>query len=385
MTNTNLRPLAHERILLVAEYYPIGGTRTYVKQLLDFYHRMGASLTLVTTMTEPDPEIQQFTANLGFTLIPYSDVVGRPNFSQPSVWSGRRFRVEKRAFRSFAQAQRYTRVVVSAGTPGLLLGALHAKPNGIYILHTYPHGRRQKLLARHYLSYRIPRDSQIVCVSNFQRRIVERLWRTKERGAHVATIVNTCGPELPPNGPLSRPWQVLTVSMVELYKQPIQWVNVAVRVSEMLGRENVRFVWVGDGTLLEEARRYAESFNSVASANFVGSIQDPEDYYRSSHLYLQYSSIENMSLAVIDALRHGIPSVVADVGGLAEIIQNGITGIIVPPSNEEAAATAIESVLRGCTDSTSWQIQTQQQYRLKFSQAQWDEMIMRIHVNEPPG
>lgn len=385
MTSPNLRPLAHERVLLVAEYYPIGGTRTYVKQLLDFYHRMGASVTLVTTMTEPDPEIQHFTANLGFTLIPYSDVVGRPNFSQPSVWSGRRFRVEKRAFRSFAQAQRYTRVVVSAGTPGLLLGALHAKPNGIYILHTYPHGQRQKLLARHYLSYRIPRDSQIVCVSRFQRRIVERLWRTKERGSHVTTIVNTCGPELPPNGPLSRPWQVLTVSMVELYKQPIQWVNVAVRVSEMLGRENVRFVWVGDGSMLEAAQQQAESFAHLANIEFVGSTSNPEDYYRSSHLYFQFSSIDNMSIAVIDALRHGLPSVVTEVGGLTEIIDDGVTGRVIPPLDNEAAATAIVSVFKDGKDPGSWQLDARNRYTLKFAQNEWDDRLLAIHAGQRPS
>lgn len=380
MTNASSKPLAQENILLVAEYYPIGGTRTYVKQLLEFYHRMGASVTLVTTMTEPDPEIEELAADLGFTLLAYSDVVDRPSFSQPSVWSGRRFRAEKRAFRSFAQNRRYTRVVVSAGTPGLLLGALHAKPSGLYILHTYPHGRRQALLAQPYLSHRIPRTAEIVCVSNFQQRVVERLWRTDRRGVRISTVVNTCGPELPERTTPSPPWRVLTVSTVESYKQPMKWVNVAARVSQMLGRENVRFVWVGDGTFLGAAQRYAQSLSAIADIEFVGSHSNPDGYYRSSHLYFQYSSIENMSLAVIDALRHGLPSVVTDVGGLPEIIQDATTGLVIAPLDDEAAALAIASIFLGDRDLQLWGINAKRHYRLQFSQSLWEDKMVKIHV-----
>ena len=381
MTSVKKQPLADERILLVAEYYPIGGTRTYVKQLLDFYHRMGASVTLVTTMNEPDSEIEQLTGDLGFTLLTYSDVVDNEACSRPSVWSTRRFAREKQAFRAFAQKNGFRRVVVSAGTPGLLLGALHAKPSSLYILHTYPHGRRQKLLARPYLSHRIPRSAQIVCVSNFQQRVVERLWSTNQRGVQVVSVVNTCGSYQDARDWAPAPWQVLTVSMVEEYKQPLEWIEVARLVSRDIGRENIRFLWLGDGSLLEESQEAARQISDEANISFPGAVQGVDSFYADSHLYFQFSTIENMSLAVLDALRRGLPAVVTDVGGLPEIIQGPSDGLLVPASDVEAAAFAIKSLLK---DEMLWRRISANgltRYRCAYSPELWDEAMLGVHLS----
>jgi len=379
MSESVVNPLSRENVLLVAEYYPIGGTRTYVKQLLDFYHRMGAAVTLVTTLNDADPEIEALTSSFGYQLVTYAQVLHQSKFARPAVWSPLRFISERRAFREYVSQAGFTRIVVSAGTPGLLLGALDSLPNGIYILHTYPHGRRQELLARVYLSRLIPRTAQVVCVSHFQQDLVKRLWHTDSRHVPVLTLVNSCGPELPPRPVPSTPWQVLTVSMVEDYKQPLQWVRVAVEVSQILGRDNVRFVWVGDGTQLDAARRSAESFASLAHIEFVGSRLSAQDYYESSHLYFQYSSIENMSLAVIDALRHGLPCVVTETGGLPEIVDNAVTGRVISPLDESVAAEEIASILCGEKQLSSWAQDAKLRYKLKFSQSRWEEDLLAIH------
>ena len=378
MTNPSLGPLTHERILLVAEYYPIGGTRTYVKQLLDFYHRMGASVTLVTTMNEPDPEVEQLSSDLGFTLLTYSGIAQAP---KPSVWSSRCFARERHAFRAFARAHRFTRVVVSAGTPGLLLGALHAKPNGLYILHTYPHGRRQKFLAGPYLSRRLPRQSQLVCVSQFQRKIVEKLWRTHQRGVQVATVVNTCGPEIATSTelPTQHPLQVITAAMVEHYKQPLQWIEIAAQVSQQVGRDRVRFVWLGDGSLLETARKEAANVLHLADIHFPGRIGSPEGFYSTSQIYFQYSTIENMSIAVIDALRYGLPSVVTNVGALPEIVSDDLQGFLVSSHVKQEAVTALQILIENGAKRSELSTHAKRRYHLKFRQEIWDMEILRLH------
>jgi len=170
--------------------------------------------------------------------------------------------------------------------------------------------------------------------------------------------------------------------MVEAYKQPIAWVNVAARVSGILGRENVRFIWVGDGALRDAAEHHAHSFSSLADISFVGSRSDVGNYYKSSHLYFQYSSIENMSLAVIDALRHGLPSVVTDVGGLPEIIEDGVTGRVISPTSEEEAALAITSILSGDAVLQHLELEAKIKYRKQFSVSQWEREILKIHADE---
>jgi len=372
------KPLGQEKVLLVAEYYPIGGTRTYVKQLLDFYHRMGASVTLVTTMSEPDPEIEKLSGDLGFTFLTYTDIVQLP---KPSVWSSRCFAREKRKFRALAMTHSFTRVVVSAGTPGLLLGAVHAQPNGLYILHTYPHGRRQALLAGTFLSRRLPRHSQLVCVSQFQREVVENLWRTEQRGVQVATVVNTCGPEIVPTNdlPTQQPLQVITAAMVEHYKQPLQWIEIATQVSQQIGRDRVRFVWLGDGSLLETARRAAASVSHLADIRFPGRLESLESFYSTSHIYFQYSTIENMSIAVIDALRHGLPSVVTNVGALPEIVSDNLQGLLVSSSVKQEAISALQELIESSARRSELSISAKRRYFVKFRQELWDNAMLPLH------
>ncbi len=48
--------LSGERFLLAAEYIQYGGTRTYFKNLLDFYYKHGAYVYAVTSFSESDPE-----------------------------------------------------------------------------------------------------------------------------------------------------------------------------------------------------------------------------------------------------------------------------------------------------------------------------------------
>ena len=375
------KPLSQESILLVAEYYPIGGTRTYVKQLLDFYHRMGASVTLVTTLDEDDSEIEQLASSMRFELVTYAQITSKSKLKHPSVWSPLSFMRERHAFREFVKTRDFTRVVVSAGTPGLLLGALNSGPRAMYVLHTYPHGRRQALLARPFLSRQIPKDSNIICVSTFQQDIVQRLWRTERRGVQSSVIANTCGAELycESTPSVASPKQVLTAAMVEDYKQPLQWIEVATQVSHRMGRDHVRFVWIGDGSLLNEARVAAASVSDFADIRFLGRIASPESFYRSSHLYFQFSTIENMSIAVIDALRHGLPAVVTNVGALPEIVSDGQQGYVVSGSDENEAVEAIQTLL---IDDAKWShlsANAKRRYRTDFSQERWDLAMMRLH------
>ena len=50
---------------------------------------------------------------------------------------------------------------------------------------------------------------------------------------------------------------------------------------------------------------------------------------------------EGLAKAVIEAQALGVPAIVTDVGGLPEIVRDGVTGLVVPPRNARALADAI--------------------------------------------
>jgi len=193
--------------------------------------------------------------------------------------------------------------------------------------------------------------------------------------------VNTCGPKKEARDWVPAPWQVLTVSMVEEYKQPLEWIEVARIVSRDIGRENIRFLWLGDGSLLEESQEAARQTSDEANISFPGAVEGIDSFYSNSHLYFQFSTIENMSLAVLDALRLGLPTVVTEVGGLPEIIQGHSDGLLVPPSNVESAALAIKSLLQ---DEVLWRRTSANglaRYNSAYSPQRWDEAMLDVHLS----
>src|SRR6185295_8709712 len=62
---------------------------------------------------------------------------------------------------------------------------------------------------------------------------------------------------------------------------------------------------------------------------------------------------EGTPLAVIEAMAAGRPVVATDVGGVAEVVRNGETGLLVPPRDDEALARAIDAQLSNTAAAAS--------------------------------
>jgi len=92
-------------IILLAEFYASGGTRTYIEQLLDFYFTQKIEVMLVGLESNPDDDLGNFLAERGVTYISYSSILtaGRPEGDSkvrlsPKVWSYSFMRRERTAF-----------------------------------------------------------------------------------------------------------------------------------------------------------------------------------------------------------------------------------------------------------------------------------------------
>ena len=69
------------------------------------------------------------------------------------------------------------------------------------------------------------------------------------------------------------------------------------------------------------------------------------NYHNRLSISVALSNSESFGVAVIEASACEIPVVVSDVGGLPEVVENGVTGLVVPPKDVDAAATAIERLV----------------------------------------
>jgi glycosyltransferase involved in cell wall biosynthesis len=82
-----------------------------------------------------------------------------------------------------------------------------------------------------------------------------------------------------------------------------------------------------------------------SAVTFAGHRDRPDEVLAAASVYVQPSRWEGVPMAVLEAMAMGLPVVATSVGGLAEIIEHGVTGLLVPPGDPPALADAILSVL----------------------------------------
>ena len=87
----------------------------------------------------------------------------------------------------------------------------------------------------------------------------------------------------------------------------------------------------GDGPLKPELVRRALDLGLRDRVLFLGDRKDLPELLRASELYVSSSRSEGMSNALLEALASGLPVVATRVGAAADVIKDGVTGIIVPP------------------------------------------------------
>ncbi|MCE5231522.1 glycosyltransferase family 4 protein [bacterium] len=114
---------------------------------------------------------------------------------------------------------------------------------------------------------------------------------------------------------------------------------------------SMRLLFLGDPHRGQE--NFANSLRAWATkpplagrVHFVGFTPQVLPYYEACDINLLISRQEGFGRTIIEAGALGIPSIGAKVGGIQEIIVDGVTGRLVPPENADALAEAIEGMLR---------------------------------------
>lgn len=145
-------------------------------------------------------------------------------------------------------------------------------------------------------------------------------------------------------GAVDRPVRIATVGRLTEAKGA----DTLLEVFALLARRHagVRLIYVGDGPLLGELQARAENLGLRDRVRFDGYQENRDAIYRAVDVYVQMSRRESMSNSVLEAMARGIPCVVADVGGLPELVADGTNGFVVPPESATACAEAISRLLR---------------------------------------
>jgi len=109
---------------------------------------------------------------------------------------------------------------------------------------------------------------------------------------------------------------------------------------------DARLLVVGDGTLRADLERQACELGLAGSVIFVGFRADVPRMLDTIDVLALPSLYEGMPLTAIEGSAMARPVVATAVDGTPEVIRDGLTGILVPPADPSALATALIRALR---------------------------------------
>jgi N-acetyl-alpha-D-glucosaminyl L-malate synthase BshA len=107
-----------------------------------------------------------------------------------------------------------------------------------------------------------------------------------------------------------------------------------------------RLVMVGDGPDRADLERQVASHNLSDAVEFVGEQPDIVPWLSTADLFLLPSSQESFGMAALEAMACEVPVVASHVGGLPEVIQDGVTGFLCAPDDLDGMADRGIAVLR---------------------------------------
>ena len=97
----------------------------------------------------------------------------------------------------------------------------------------------------------------------------------------------------------------------------------------------------GQGSIHEVLQGEIAVIRSLERIKLLGRVDDARELLWASDIFAMPSLKEGLGVAALEAMASGLPVIASDVGGLREVVEDGRSGIIVPPANSEEIASAI--------------------------------------------
>ncbi len=262
-----------------------------------------------------------------------------------------------REFRSLFRAERPTVVNVHFGATGinaLIAASLCGMRRRVWTKHSLDAVSYRGVLPwrkrwMHTINYEAVWATDIIAVSGAVKRELEDHYiRRKVRQIYLGVDLRRFahGARVEENRrslgiPSGRP----VVSYIG-QARPEKGVEFLVRAVALLPEPSSRpcVLIVGGGPLTEDLRRLAADLGVTEALRFCGVRNDVEDILALSDFTVLPSLEDAAPLSLMESLAAGRPAVASRVGGIPEVLEDGVNGLLVPPRDAAALAQAMRAL-----------------------------------------
>jgi len=264
-------------------------------------------------------------------------------------------------------------------------GALAGLISGVPVVHT-KHGRNYPTDVKKVFLNRIASklSQRIVAVSSDAADVCRQIEKIPAK--KVQTILNgvdtqrfASGGDSSLRAELQLPEDVPIVGIVARLS-PEKNHQLLLEACCLLSVKNIKFhlVIIGDGSLREKLEQCEERCVLGDAVTFLGMRQDVADLVKEFNVFVLSSKTEGVSLTLLEAMSCCIPVVATDVGGNAEVVDDGVTGFIVP-QNAQNMADKIEWLLKHENHRKEMGLAGRERVLKTFSLQQASDQYLRLY------
>ncbi len=300
---------------------------------------------LVGLVAAPEPRLMSEARNMGVQVFP-----------NPYFVHGVQLHNDLRGLWPVFQAvRRFSPDIVSAhstkaGYAARLVCAILRKPV-IFTAHGWAFTEGRGMLKRRFLALaeRLAAKTtvRIICVSEHDRELALRFKVTSpdklvliRNGVDPAPMLRAKGEHFCKEFGLGDVPVLTMVGRLEPPKDPLALLEAC-----KLLKTDFRLMIVGDGELRGRAEEFVARNNLDDKVTFTGERHDVPEILAASDIFVLASLWEGLPIAIIEAEIAGLPVVASSVGGVPELIEDGVTGFVVPPKNPRILAEVLQKLL----------------------------------------
>jgi glycosyltransferase involved in cell wall biosynthesis len=118
--------------------------------------------------------------------------------------------------------------------------------------------------------------------------------------------------------------------------------DVSIAAARLLQHHrDILFVLLGDGQERRELTVAAQNLNNVV---FMGKQQQMGTWFKAANMLIHPAYSEGLGSVILEALDSGLPVIASNTGGIPDIIEQGISGLLIKPGDAQGLANAIVSM-----------------------------------------
>jgi glycosyltransferase involved in cell wall biosynthesis len=136
---------------------------------------------------------------------------------------------------------------------------------------------------------------------------------------------------------------------------------------------------VGDGPERGRLEALVKQLGLEDTVLLTGARTDVPDVLAALNVAVLSSDYEGIPLSILEFMDAGKPIVATDVGGIPEVIEDGVHGVLVPPRDEAALVAAAADVLRDPEAAREMGARARERCRREFSLDRTVERLQQLY------